>query len=377
MRLAAGVWLLFALIVGLIVAIQPDRHTVTPEYRTASEKWWAGKESPYNMSQIGYLYLPQEAMIYTPYRLLPKRLGEPLWRFTGLALLAAGLWRVARLLDPARKERLFLVATLLVIPASCASAQDGQVNLPLAGLLLLTVAELSHRRWNLATLWLLLAIMLKPIALAPTLLAAACFPPLRPRLLGGFILCLVVAYLHPSTAYVSGEYHHFWSKFVLAGQPLVKENFSDLFGMLWHWDIHPSPAIISGIRALASFVTLLLSLSLMRSFRGDQVLQSFGVLLLSALYLMLFNPRTEENSYVILVGFSALLAARDFLSGNVPRGSLLVLFCLLLAVDSYGFTYALTKIWFKPLVTLTFFVVLVAGKFSLLESSSRDVRSDD
>lgn len=366
-RLALGVWLLFALILGAIVAFQPDRHTVTPEYRRASEKWWAGRESPYNMSQIGYLYLPQEAMIYTPYRMLPKRVGEPLWRFTGLALLAAGLWRVAGLLDPARKEQLFLASTLLAIPASCASAQDGQVNLPLAGLLLLTVAELALLRWNLATLWLLLAMMLKPIALAPALLAAACFAPLRTRLVGGFILCLAAAYLHPSAAYVTREYHHFWSKFVLAGLPLVKENFSDFFGMLWHWGIHPSPVVITGLRAVAAFITLLLSLSLMRRFRGDRVLQPFGVMLLSALFLMLFNPRTEENSYVILAAFTALLASRNLIAGDVPRGVFLVIFTLLLAVDSYGFTYSLTRIWFKPLVTLVFFLVLMAGRFSLFE----------
>ena len=369
-RMAVGAWFLFALIVGIVVAVQPDKHTVTPEYRQASEKWWAGTQSLYTTDQGGYLYLPQAAILYTPYQLLPKRVGEPLWRLTGLGLLALGLWRVSKLLDPSQKERLFLAATLLVIPSALSSARNGQVNLPLAGLFLLFVADLASFRWNSATLWLLLGVLLKPIALAPALLAAACFAPLRLRLIGGFVICLAAAYLHPSSSFVTAEYHHFFQKFILAGSPLVKDNFSDFFGMLWHWGIHPAPMIISGCRALAAGLTLLFALLAMRSFSGNQLLQAFAVMLLAVLYLMLFNPRTEENSYVMLAGFTALLAARDFVSGMTQRGKWLAIFSLLLAVDSYGFIYHLTRIWFKPLISSLFLVILVREKFSLVQSPS-------
>ena len=369
-RMAVGAWFLFALIVGIVVAVQPDKHTVTPEYRQASEKWWGGTQSLYTTDQGGYLYLPQAAILYTPYQLLPKRVGEPLWRLTGLGLLALGLWRVSKLLDPSQKERLFLAATLLVIPSALSSARNGQVNLPLAGLFLLFVADLASFRWNSATLWLLLGVLLKPIALAPALLAAACFAPLRLRLIGGFVICLAAAYLHPSSSFVTAEYHHFFQKFILAGSPLVKDNFSDFFGMLWHWGIHPAPMIISGCRALAAGLTLLFALLAMRSFSGNQLLQAFAVMLLAVLYLMLFNPRTEENSYVMLAGFTALLAARDFVSGMTQRGKWLAIFSLLLAVENYGFIYHLTKIWFKPLISSLFLVILVREKFSLVQSPS-------
>lgn len=374
MRLAAGAWLLFGLIVSIVVAVQPDKHTVTPEYRHASEKWWQAdpSDSLYNDDQGGYLYLPQAAILYTPYQLLPKRLGEPLWRLTGLALLAFGLWRVAGVLDPKQQERLFLAATLLVIPSALSSARNGQVNLPLAGLLLLSVADLARARWNSVTLWLLLSILLKPIALAPALLAAACFAPLRLRLLGGLALALAAAYLHPSSSFVTGEYHHFWTKLTLAGQPAIGERFSDFFGMLWHWGLHPAPLIISACRALAAVATFCFALLAMRRFRGNLTLQALAVMLLAALYLMLFNPRTEENSFVMLAGFTALLAARDFLAFDLRRGTWLTLFCLLLAVENYGFIYPLTKIWFKPLITTGFLLTLVLGKFSLLQTEKAE-----
>ena len=383
MRIAVGLWVLFALIVGIIVAARPDKRTVTPEYRQASEKWWAGKESPYDMSQGGYLYLPQEAILYTPYQVLPKRVGEPLWRWTGLALLAVGLWRTAGLMSPTQRNRLFLAATILVIPASLSSARNGQVNLPLAGLMLLAVSALARSGWNMATLWLLLAVMLKPIALAPALLAAACHAPLRLRLAGGFLLCLGAAWIHPDPGYVTAEYRHFWEKFLLAGQP-AENTFSDFFGMLWHWGIHPSPAVISGIRALAAIVALALSVHVMRRFRGNLTAQAFGVMLLAALYLMLFNPRTEENSYVILAGFTALMAGRailedyceDYLEDDGRPALLLTLFTLAMAVECYGYPiFPLTKIWFKPLATFLFSIVLVAGNFSLLKFPQQGIRA--
>lgn len=371
-----GLWVLFALIVGILVAARPDKRTVTPEYRQASEKWWAGRESPYDMSQVGYLYLPQEAILYTPYQLLPKRLGEPLWRWTGLALLAAGLWRVAGLMGGADRNRMFLAATALVIPAALSSARNGQVNLPLAGLMLLAVADLAGARWNIATIWLLLAVMLKPIALAPALLAAACYAPLRMRLITGFLLCLAAAWIHPDPAYVTGEYRHFWEKFLLAGQP-ASNTFSDFFGMLWRWGFHPAPAVITLLRAVAALVALFFSVRLMRAFRGEALLQAFGVMLLAAIYLMLFNPRTEENSYVMLAGFTALMAGRAILANEGRPALLLTLFCLALAVECYGYPiFPLTQIWFKPLVTSGFFIVFVAGGFSLLKSPSGGGRAE-
>jgi len=366
--------MLFGLLVGLIVAFHPDKHTVTAEYRQASEKWWGAKESPYDLTQVGYLYLPQEAILYTPCRLLPKPVGEPLWRWAGLALLAFGLWRAAGTLSTGNRERLFLGATLLVIPSALSSARNGQVNLHLAGLLLLAVADLARARWNSTTLWLLLSVMLKPIALAPALLAAACYPALRLRLAGGFLLCLTAAWIHPDPAYVTLQYRIFWEKLLLAGQPLIKDNFSDFFGMLWHWNLHPPAAIISGLRILAGIAAFLCSLAVMRRFRGDPARQAFGVMLLAALFLMLFNPRTEENSYVMLAGFTALLAAGDILIGRARRGTALALFCLFLAVENMGPVYNVTRIWFKPLVTALFAWLLIRGNYSLLESGTGDRR---
>lgn len=84
-------WGIFALVLCIIVAVQPDRRTVTPEYRKASEKWWASQPGIYT-GKSGFLYLPQAAIFYTPIRILPQRVGEPLWRLVMLGSLAGALW---------------------------------------------------------------------------------------------------------------------------------------------------------------------------------------------------------------------------------------------------------------------------------------------
>jgi hypothetical protein len=103
-------------------------------------------------------------------------------------------------------------------------------------------------------------------------------------------------------------------------------------------------------------------------------------MLLAALYLMLFNPRTEENSYVILAGFTALMAGRAILEDCLEDAGrpalLLTLLTLALAAECYGYPiFPLTRIWFKPLATLVFFFFLVSGNFSLLKFPQRGIHS--
>jgi alpha-1,2-mannosyltransferase len=105
------------------------------------------------------------------------------------------------------------------------------------------------------------------------------------------------------------------------------------------------------------------------------VLAPFAVMLLAALFLMLFNPRTEENSFVMLAGFTALLSARDLSTGDHKRGKWLALFTLLLAVENYGFIYHLTRIWFKSLISFGFLITLLAGRYSLLLPSTEESES--
>src|ERR1700728_3575825 len=82
-------------------------------YAQATHNWWA-HQALYQLSNIdGYLYLPQAAILYTPFALLGHPVGDVIWRFTGLSVFCVGLWRVAKLLMPSKVNQVFAVATLL------------------------------------------------------------------------------------------------------------------------------------------------------------------------------------------------------------------------------------------------------------------------
>ncbi|CAN5615495.1 hypothetical protein BH09VER1_BH09VER1_22150 [soil metagenome] len=362
-KVALGFWIAFALIVAIVVAVKPSSHTATLEYQKASANWWKGKDIYRNKN--GYLYLPQEAILYTPYELLPDRVGEPLWRVTILALLGWSLWQTAGVLASARREQTFLLASLIALPSCLSSAQNGQVNMPLAALYLLTAVALARKRWNLTALILIVALALKPISIVPILLVGALYAKTRLPLLVGFVLLYASAFLHPSPAYVQGQYELFVTTLLKAGKP-TGNTWCDYAGIFRttcdalpqgvNDFLTPYAPIIAKvntlIRAVAALLTFGLCWWVTRS--RDAVRAAFTVLLLAVIYLMLFNPRTEANSYVMMGAFTGLWAGYELTVGRRPRIALwLIAFALVLGVECYGWPiFPYTDHWAKALATI-------------------------
>jgi hypothetical protein len=106
------------------------------------------------------------------------------------------------------------------------------------------------------------------------------------------------------------------------------------------------------------------------------IIAPFLVTALSAAYLMVFNPRTEAVSYIILCPYVALFAAILFREKAVtPLVWIFVFVCIGLGSDCYGGVYKLTRIWFKPLLALVFFAILGIWAFKKsrpLESGAKN-----
>jgi len=363
-QIALTAWALFGVVVFTIVAIDPIGRSATKEYQDASTNWWKGEKSLYRKKN-GYLYLPQEAMLYTPYNLLPKRLGEPLWRLTCLGLLGFALWSAARHLAPQRAATLFLIATVLVVPCSLSSARNGQVNMPLAALFVLTALALARERWQLAAILLTLTLVLKPIAVAPILVCAVIYPGLRKPLGLWIFIMLALAFAHPYPRYVLGEYHAFFtSNLSQAGNP-KGHSWCDFAGMLETFHIVLPPLVQLAIRALAGLFTLIVSLRVARA--AGPLRAAMSVLLLCVVYLMLFNPRTETNSYVMLGIWVALLGAYDgLIRKNLRAAAIWTVFAVILGAENYGNPiFPWTNLWLKALVTLALGIWLSVRAFRL------------
>ncbi|VVM06681.1 hypothetical protein MAMC_01190 [Methylacidimicrobium cyclopophantes] len=345
-------WLGYFVVLSLVVAHAPE-HAVTPTYAAASEAWWQHR-SLYDLGSVhGFLYLPQSAILYTPFSLFPPVLREILWRAVNLAIVAGALVRLARFLP--KSPGSFVLLSLLTIPASLASARNGQTNLPLAGAMIHGFLEASNGRWNRASLWLLLGLVYKPVAIVPYLLAGALYPRLRGSLLLWTLLFLALPFLFGPVDFARDQYLHFWQKFLLSGQP-HEPSFSDISGLLGVLRLPVDPVWLFAIRAIAAPLTLLLAGI---ALRRDRLHAALWLDALAAVYLMLFNPRTEANSYVLLAPSIAAFALRELSLGGRKSGAALLGITLGLGSSSYGPVHGWTNLWLQPLLALIFLGYLI------------------
>ncbi|HSQ78075.1 MAG TPA: glycosyltransferase 87 family protein, partial [Nitrospirota bacterium] len=88
---------LFLVMAASIIA--GSGRTVVPAYRDGALSWLAG-ETIYNHPGVGgFVYLPQAAILFIPFSLLPVLAGEVLWRLVNIGVFALGIHGLARLAE--------------------------------------------------------------------------------------------------------------------------------------------------------------------------------------------------------------------------------------------------------------------------------------
>ena len=342
---------------SLYLIFNPTRTGVVPNYRFAATHWW-DSTSMYPGGTHGFLYAPPFAVLFSALNFLrPEVLGEILWRALGFGLFVWGLWGLAGLLSRqhsrmGRSDPTFLWIVLLAVPASLASLNNGQTNLPLSACLVLAVFALRKEKWNLATLLLSLSLVLKPIALAPWLLAFAVIPAMRRPLLLGIPGLVLLGFLHPNPSYAWGQWVEF---FVKLSHSYTPENLrvSDIFGAVEKAGVQIPPVLEKGIRASPCLGALIW---VWRSYRCQGLTAASWALWVStALVFTVFNPRAETNSYVLIspvLAFAAISYSRER-AGDRWKGFVLAAACVGLMCDGMGKPiYLATDVWFKPLIVL-------------------------
>jgi len=355
-------------ILGLVFAgmaiyliLNPTRTGVVPNYRFAATNWWISK-SMYPGGTHGFLYLPQFAVLFTPFNLIqPPVLGEILWRAMGFGLFALALLRLAQIVSPtthdsrspsSQRGLAFFLLVLLAVPASLASINNGQTNLPLSACFILTFITIRERKWAIAAVLLTLCLVFKPIALAPWLLAFAVFPSMRIPLLCGLPTLLVIGMIHPDSSYAWSQWVEFTTKVSHAYTP-ANLRVSDVFGMLEKAGIPNVFPVNSISRALGSLAALLFVWSRFR--QSGLAAGSWALAVVTVLVLTIFNPRAETNSYVLVSPLLAYVAVSHFLQTSETKlpGWFLSAVCLGLMCDGMSKTiYLATDVWLKPLLVI-------------------------
>ena len=342
---------------SVYLLLNPSRTGVVPNYRFAATHWW-DSTSLYPGGTHGFLYAPPFAVLFTPLNLFrPEILGEILWRALGFGLFALGLWKLAGGLNGQHgrmgtSDPTFLGIVLLAVPASLASLNNGQTNLPLSACLVLTALALRDQKWNLSALLLSLSLILKPTALAPWLLAFAVIPAMRKPLLFGILIMGIIGFLHPNPSYAWGQWVEFFQKLFASYTP---ENLrvSDIFGAIDKSGVQIPPLLETSVRGGACLAALGWVWHSCR--RQGLAGASWALWVGTALVFTVFNPRAETNSYVLispLLAFAAISYWRE-VEGSRWKGWVLAAACLGLMCDGMGlWIYKATDVWFKPLIVL-------------------------
>ncbi|MEI8293127.1 MAG: glycosyltransferase family 87 protein [bacterium] len=375
---AKRLWFGIFTLMALLVFLQPTARTVTENYSRASYCWWRS-ENMYSLQGKGFLYFPQSVLIYTPFcwqefpkdlkkfnkqplreTLLPTlvlRLGEVFYRAFSLGLFGWAIWRMCRLFQAdVAKGSLFCLVTVLALPASLTSARNGQFNMLLSAAMILAAVCVSEKRWWPATAWLVLGVMAKPLGLVPLLLFGALHRPLWWRLPLGMLVFGGLSFLHYDPNYVLHQWRLCIQQITVASIP-PGNHYDDIVGMFRAFGCDVPDKKWFPVRAIFAFLTLGIAWRLKKSHTAG--LAPFLVMAFAAAYLMLFNPRTEACSYIIVAPYVALFAAILFREkGAKLLFWLLVFIGLGLGSDSYGGVYHLTRIWFKPLIVSVFFIIL-------------------
>jgi hypothetical protein len=359
LRGAGWLWVIALAVVTVMVLYGPWR-TVVPEYRDAALAWMRGA-GLYDTDGHGFLYLPASAVLFLPLGLLPATASELVWRYVVAGCYVAGMWRLGRVVARDRAQAAFAFAPIVSLPIAWPFRRLDQATLAMAGMMMLAAADMAERRWSRAALWLSLGMAIKPLTIVQTLLAGALYRPLRWRAALGVLAVLAFPFACQHPAYVAGEYQAFAAMLRSAAELGEEPTWAQIFTVP---ELLLGVDVASGMRTIVRLAAALGTLCL--AWRARRTLTpemgAFLLFLLAACYLMLFNPRTENNTYALLAPALAICLDRW---GGTQRRTWLAAFTVVVAVAILG-SYELGKllqprvlgVWLAPLATAAFFLVV-------------------
>ncbi len=293
---ALAAWLIPLAIISVMVARRPLHRSATETANQAAEDWWARKDL--YQGHLGMNYLPQFAIVFSPFWAVPGRApGDILWRVFSTAVLLYGIWRLTRNVFGEGCGRAFFLVSAISLWPCLSSMRNGQANELLSALLVVSTALILEKRWWPAACIIAFSIIIKPLGIVMLGLAVFVYRPL-------IVPCIIAVLAVALSPFLFGPPDYVWNQYVFLVDNLkdcatvTEHRFADINGIFRTLG-HGLPNDVSLVlRPLAGLVVL--GLWLFGARRTEEPFRALMFLALSSAYIVVFNPMTEANSYVIV-----------------------------------------------------------------------------
>ncbi|WP_109050160.1 glycosyltransferase family 87 protein [Azospirillum sp. TSA6c] len=349
LRLGLWLWAIMTAVISIIAVIQPHR-CISWIYRQAAEAW-ATASPLYAPGLHGFLYFPTGTLVYGPFALLLQPLDSHAWRLFLSASLVLAVRRYAHMLAPGAGAAVAGMILALTIPAAVIDLLRGQMTLLMAAILLVAAADAADGNHRRAGFWLALAVFVKPLALVPAMLIIVALPAAGPSFAASLLIGVAASMLHPHPDYAMAQWVAMIDKLRFAAAP-DSGTWFDIGALLKRLGLIGPTEPLFGLRLAAALSTLILALLAARRFETRTAV--ICCLHLGCCYLLLWNPRVEEGSYVmlaLLVGGQAAVAIRT--PGHERQALFAMCLCLAVGTHLYGdWIYRPTAFWIKQVAAL-------------------------
>jgi hypothetical protein len=364
---ALAVWLVIFLGLAVRTLANPNRATAFTVYRLAGSHWLSAQHLYGDWR--GFVYSPIAAVFFAPFGNLPPGWGNLCWTWLNAGLFLLGVAAVlASGIYPGIKPRHRGIVFLLIVPLVLGNLDTGQANPTVIGLLLLAVAAVPAERWSLAALCVAIATYFKIYPLAVGLILFLIAPrKFGWRLLLALLVLGALPFLFQHWSYVSEQYHEWVATRSADDRRLypLKDVPLDLWFLLVRFGHLPIPGFAySAFQVLSGgAIALFCLVGVRKNWPKERVLA--GMLALVCIWMTLFGPATEIQTYVLLAPAVVLTLVNALL---YPRpswlrvGLLVVYFLMVLAVARTSFLPSQKGLWIltiQPVAALLFLVCCV------------------
>lgn len=345
-------WTLVSIFIGIRTAGGHSSAAVMNVYYHATHSALEGA----NTYESGhYHYPPHFTAIYIPFYKLGRPAGDVAWQIVGVAFVAAAFWLMARRYSTNRHGRLFLWTSLLALPSCMTSMRTGQANAMFAAMLIFSSIAIANARFFTASVIFAGATISKYLSMPMMLLSCLSHPKMILRLICVAAAWLALPFLLLGNDRATDQYQKFIEHVggLVKGEnetaQITAHRFADLNGIFRSLGYEMPRMWFVLIAAFAAFATAIYWFT--RSKRIQEPQRALLLLALSVCYLMLFNPMTESNSYIISVPVIALIAINKDLFQYAPRlKSLLIVSILVMsfAPELVRPIMSDARLWLKP-----------------------------